>query len=171
MKRAWQLSQWVSSVLSRLGGRENDRTFPGFDPLPVGIALVLSIADSRSSGCSLNSDNLGKFNVVGLAAELAEIRLRDSGITMKICHVAALVLAGWCLMMPPPLSHSRDRLVPLWRWTTTGTFESKKTCEAERGHFSKVDPGAEVASDPPPADEVYDAECVATDDPLPSEVA
>ena len=28
MKRAWQLSQWISSVRSRLGGRENGRTFP-----------------------------------------------------------------------------------------------------------------------------------------------
>jgi hypothetical protein len=53
-------------------------------------------------------------------------------------------------MVPPPLSHSRDRAVPLSRWTTTGIFESKKACEAERGHFSKVDPGAEVAGDPPP---------------------
>jgi hypothetical protein len=83
---------------------------------------------------------------------------------MKICHVAALVLAGWCLMMPPLLSHSRDRVVPLSRWTTTGTFESKKACAAERDHFSKVDPGAEVV-DPPPAGEVYDAQCVAADDP------
>jgi hypothetical protein len=83
---------------------------------------------------------------------------------MKICHVAALVLAGWCLMMPPLLSHSRDRVVPLSRWTTTGTFEPKKACAAERDHFSKVDPGAEVV-DPPPAGEVYDAQCVAADDP------
>jgi hypothetical protein len=84
---------------------------------------------------------------------------------VKIWHVAALALTGWYLMVPPPLSHSRDRAVRLSRWTTTGTFESKKACEAERNHFSKVDPGAEVAGDPPPADEVYDAECVATDDP------
>jgi hypothetical protein len=84
---------------------------------------------------------------------------------MKICHLAAFVVMGWYLMVPPPFSYSRDRVVPLSRWTTTGTFESEKACEAERGHFSKVDPGAEVAGDPPPADEVYDAECVAPDDP------
>jgi hypothetical protein len=84
---------------------------------------------------------------------------------VKIWRVAALALTVWYLMMPPPLSHSRDRVVPLSRWTATGTFESKKACEAERGRFSKVDQGPEVAGDSAPAYEVYDAKCVATDDP------
>jgi hypothetical protein len=83
---------------------------------------------------------------------------------VRTWHVAALALMGWYLMMPPPLSRSRDRLVPLSRWTTTSSFESKKACEAERDHFSKLDPGAEVAGNDP-AYQVYDAECVATDDP------
>jgi len=90
MKRAWQLSQWISSVRSRLGGRENGRTFPESDPLRLGIPSAPSIADSRSSGCSLNRDILGRFNTIGLAAELAEIRIQEAGITMKIFHVAAL---------------------------------------------------------------------------------
>jgi hypothetical protein len=69
---------------------------------------------------------------------------------VKIWHVAALALTGRYLMMPPPLSRSRDRLVPLSQWTTTSSFESKKACEAERDHFSKLDPGAEVAGNDPP---------------------
>jgi hypothetical protein len=84
---------------------------------------------------------------------------------VKIWHVAALALTGRYLMMPPPLSRSRDRLVPLSQWTTTSSFESKKACEAERDHFSKLDPGAEVSPPmDPPAYEVYDAECVAAYD-------
>jgi hypothetical protein len=85
---------------------------------------------------------------------------------VKIWHPAAVALVGWYLMVPPPLSQTNDRSVPLSRWTTIGTFESKKTCEVERGHFSKVDPGAEVSPPmDPPAYDVNDAECVATDDP------
>ena len=85
---------------------------------------------------------------------------------MTLQHAAALALAGWYLMIPPPLSHSRQdgRIEPLSRWTTTGTFESKKACDAERGHLSKLDPGAGSYRGLPP-EEVYDAQCVATDDP------
>jgi len=38
----------LSSVRSRLGGRENGRTFPGSDPLRLGIPLALRIAGSRA---------------------------------------------------------------------------------------------------------------------------
>lgn len=86
---------------------------------------------------------------------------------MKIWHVVAIALTGWYLMVPPPLSPSPQdgRIEPLSRWTTTGTFESKKACEAERVQFSKVDPGAEAYGYRGlPPEEVYDAQCVATDD-------
>jgi len=40
------------------------------------------------SRCSLIKDNLGRFNIIGLAT------IQKAEITMKMCHVAALVLAG-----------------------------------------------------------------------------
>jgi len=87
--------------------------------------------------------------------------------TMGLRHAAALALMGWYLMVPPPLPHSRGhgQIEPLSRWIVARTFESKKACDAERRHLSKLDPGAEVAGDDPPAYQVYDAECFATDDP------
>src|SRR5215471_8658514 len=39
MKRAGKLSQWISNVRSRLGGREKGRTLPESDPLCLDTAL------------------------------------------------------------------------------------------------------------------------------------
>jgi hypothetical protein len=173
MKRAWQLSQWISSVRSRLGERENGRTFPRSDPLRLGIPLAPSIADSRSSGCSLNGDNLGRFNIIGLAAELAQIRTQEAGITMKICHVAALVLAGWCLMMPPFVQGKHgvvDWAAPLSKWTVTNAFDTAAECENFRGTAMKFD---QKRSAQDPTNQSYKvvhtqraiSQCIAIDDP------
>jgi hypothetical protein len=78
---------------------------------------------------------------------------------MKICHGAGLALTGWYLMVPPAFSHSRDR-VTVVAGDDHYTFESKRASEAERGHFSKVDPGAEAYGHRGlPPEEVYDAQC------------
>jgi hypothetical protein len=67
--------------------------------------------------------------------------------------------------MPPPLSHSRGdgRIEPLSRWPIPRTFESKKACDAERGDLSKLDLSASSYRSLPP-EEVYDVQCVASDD-------
>ena len=55
---------------------------------------------------------------------------------MKICHVAALVLAGWCLMMPPFVQGKHgvvDHNAPLSKWTVTNAFDTAAECENFRG--------------------------------------
>ena len=55
---------------------------------------------------------------------------------MKICHVAALVLAGWCLMMPPFVQGKHgvvDGAAPLSKWTVTNAFDTAAECENFRG--------------------------------------
>jgi hypothetical protein len=51
---------------------------------------------------------------------------------MKICHVAGLALAGWCLMMPPFVQGKHglvDGDAPLSKWTVTNTFDTAAECE------------------------------------------
>jgi hypothetical protein len=57
---------------------------------------------------------------------------------VKIWHVAALslVLAGWCLMMPPFVKGKRgvmDGDAPLAKWTVTNAFDTAAECENFRG--------------------------------------
>jgi hypothetical protein len=52
---------------------------------------------------------------------------------MKLRHAAALVLVGWCLMVPPLGEHSG--LVwskPFSQWKVIDTFDSKAVCEKSR---------------------------------------
>jgi hypothetical protein len=55
------------------------RTFHESDPLRLGIRLAPSIADSRSSECSLNRDILGRFNIIEIGAELAGLKIPGGG--------------------------------------------------------------------------------------------
>jgi hypothetical protein len=55
---------------------------------------------------------------------------------LKIRHVAALVPAGWCLMMPPFVQGKHgvvDSAAPLSKWTVTNTFDTAAECENFRG--------------------------------------
>jgi len=83
---------------------------------------------------------------------------------MKICHLAAFVLLGWYLMVPPPLSHSRDRIVPLSQWTRAHVLQSEESCEMKGTALSKLDPALGPYRRFLP-EQFYDAQCVAADDP------
>jgi hypothetical protein len=85
---------------------------------------------------------------------------------MNLRHAATLVLMGWYLMLPPPLSHSPNdaQIAPLSQWTRTGAFQSEESCDLKRTAFSKLDPALGAYRGLPP-EQVYEAECVASDDP------
>ena len=82
---------------------------------------------------------------------------------MNVRHTAALALMGWYLMVPPPLSHS-PKVAPLSQWTRVGAFQSEEACDVKRNAFSKLDRPLGGWRGLPP-EEVYDAQCVATNDP------
>jgi hypothetical protein len=87
---------------------------------------------------------------------------------VNIRHAGAIALMGWYLMVPPPLSHSpkNGQIVPLSQWTRAGAFQSEESCETKRAARSKLDPALALgAYHGLPAEQVYDAQCVATDDP------
>jgi hypothetical protein len=119
------------------------------------------------------SDNLGRFNIIGLAAEPAEIRIQEAGITVKIWHVAALALTGWCLMMPPFVQGKHgvvDGDAPLLKWTVTNAFDTAAECENFRG-TSLIFDQKRAAQDP--TNQSYKvlraqralSKCIAGDDP------
>jgi hypothetical protein len=91
---------------------------------------------------------------------------------MKLCHVAALVLAGWCLMMPPfvPGKHGVvDGAAPLSKWTVTNAFDTAAECENFRGTSMVFD--QKPTQDPTKqSNKVFHAQsalsqCIAIDDP------
>jgi hypothetical protein len=57
---------------------------------------------------------------------------------MKSCHVAALALVGWYLMMPPtiPDTNRVNRDAPLSQWRIAHKFPHNAGCEAakQRAH-------------------------------------
>jgi hypothetical protein len=69
-------------------------------------------------------------------------------------------------MVPPPLCHSpKDaQIASLSQWTRAGAFQSAESCDLKRTAFSKLDPALGAYPGLPP-EQVYDAECVASDDP------
>ena len=85
---------------------------------------------------------------------------------MNLCQAAALALVGWYLMVPPPLSNApRDgRIAALSRWTIARAFDAEKDCRAESIKRSRSDPTLGKYRGLPP-EEIYDAQCIATDDP------
>jgi hypothetical protein len=89
---------------------------------------------------------------------------------MKLCHVAALALVGWYLMLPPPSFHKDTSLPPspdseavLSKWSTVGTSNTVGECktemarrqrQAERAENTKVEKSWKGAF-----------LCIASDDP------
>ena len=92
---------------------------------------------------------------------------------MKICHVAALVLAGWCPMMPPFVQGKHgvvDGDAPLSKWTVTNAFDTAAECENFRGTSMKFD---QKRSAQDPTNQSYKvfyarralSQCIPSDDP------
>jgi hypothetical protein len=90
---------------------------------------------------------------------------------MKPHHAAALALAAWFLMMPPPKPVG-DHFVtnftaPLSKWTRVRRFEEQSQCETVRASYQKkptgnlvIMLGAQQAQATTKA-----SQCVASDDP------
>jgi len=85
---------------------------------------------------------------------------------MTLRHAAALALAGWYLMVPPPLSYvGKDGpLKPVRSWTAVSVLATEEECEAARSRLSQLDPKLGSYRGLPP-EEIYDAQCIASDDP------
>jgi hypothetical protein len=87
-----------------------------------------------------------------------------------ITHVAALALAGWCLMMPPFVQRKHgvvDGAAPLSKWTVTNAFDTAAECENYRSASIKFD---QKRSAQDPTNQSYKtqralSQCVAIDDP------
>jgi hypothetical protein len=92
---------------------------------------------------------------------------------MKLCHAAALALAGWYLMMPPlkfEPSIGVDLSAPLSRWSSRAVFDGAQACnEFRTGYLSKQQ--AIVNQTPSDrsarliADQALDSQCISSDDP------
>jgi len=92
---------------------------------------------------------------------------------MKICHVAALSLVGWCLMIPPFVKGKHgvvDGAAPLSKWTVTNAFDTAAECENFRGTSMKFD---QTRSAQDPTNQSYKvfraqralSQCISIDDP------
>jgi hypothetical protein len=83
---------------------------------------------------------------------------------MKPRHAAALVLAGWYLMLPPPAPDG-GRLIfePLSAWKLIKRFDSKDACQQnrswliERMQFTMIDAARCVSDDDPYLPPEFDA--------------
>jgi hypothetical protein len=91
---------------------------------------------------------------------------------MNLRHAAALALAGWYLMLPPPRTvgdHFKTNFyAPLSKWTRLRTFDLQSQCEAAREAYQQKPTGNLVimlgAAEAQATTKA--ARCVATDDPL-----
>ena len=90
---------------------------------------------------------------------------------MKLHHAAALALAAWFLMMPPPKPVG-DHFVtnfsaPLFKWTRVRRFEDQSQCETTREAYQQKPTGNLVimlgAAEAQATTEA--SQCVAADDP------
>jgi len=92
---------------------------------------------------------------------------------VKIWHVAALALTGWCLMMPPFVQGKHgvvDGAAPRSKWTVTNAFDSAAECENFRGTSTIFD---QKRSPQGPTNQSYKvfraqralSQCIAIDDP------
>jgi hypothetical protein len=94
---------------------------------------------------------------------------------VKIWHVAALslVLAGWCLMMPPFVKGKRgvmDGDAPLAKWTVTNAFDTAAECENFRGTSTIFDQKRSAQDPTNQSNKLFRAQralsqCIAIDDP------
>jgi len=86
-------------------------------------------------------------------------------VIVKPRHTAGYLLAGWYLIVPPPLSQD-GRMHRLSDWAVRGSFRTEKDCDAKLAKFPKTEPS--LASYPDgglPPEEIYGKQCVASDDP------
>jgi hypothetical protein len=91
---------------------------------------------------------------------------------MKLHHVAALSLAGWCLMMPPFVRGKHgvvDRGAPLTKWTVTNAFDTAAECENFRSTM-KFDQKRSAQDPTNQSYKMFHAQralsrCIAIDDP------
>ena len=81
-------------------------------------------------------------------------------------NAAALALVGWYLVVPPSVSKlsSERSMAALSHWTIIREFDAEKECDAARVESSKGD-STQGEYRGMPAEEIYDAQCIATDDP------
>jgi hypothetical protein len=92
---------------------------------------------------------------------------------MKICHVAGLVVAGWCLMMPPFVQGKHgvvDGAAPLSKWTVTNAFDTATECENFRGTSMRFDQKRSAQDPTNQSYKLFEAQralskCIAGDDP------
>ena len=85
---------------------------------------------------------------------------------MTLSSAASLALVSWYLILPPSLSKgSKEKsMTALSHWTVVREFDAEKDCDAERVKSSRGDSTLGKYRGMPP-EEIYDAQCVQTDDP------
>jgi hypothetical protein len=86
-------------------------------------------------------------------------------LQMNVRHVAALLLVGWSLIMPP-LSQDRqlvEKNAPLSRWDTIGTYDTAAACNHELDKLAAVVAGN--ISQSVLQRRVLAGKCIAADDP------
>ena len=123
-----------------------------------GLAIQAMYRDHSPRGCSLNGDNLGRFNIIAVAPGLAAIRSPEGGNQsedLPPCCVYAHRLVSDLMVL---------RIVPLLQWTRTHVFQSDESCEMKGTALSKLDAALGPRRGFLP-EQLYDAQCVAADDP------
>src|SRR5271168_1038747 len=96
---------------------------------------------------------------------------------MKLCHAAALALAGWYLMAPPTFSGPNGSFVtktavPLRLWQNIGSYDQVADCKDERRAFLDLKKTESASTFAKESLQVklsiigsWSAVCIATDDP------
>jgi hypothetical protein len=88
--------------------------------------------------------------VVDVREEAQEANHVDVGSAMRRAHLAAAMLLGWYLMVPPPAKDGGfDEGAPIAAWRDVAAFDTAKECaaaKAQRQHESKDGPDAAAAS-------------------------
>ena len=82
---------------------------------------------------------------------------------MKLRHAAAVALAGWFLITPPPQSNGHyDTSAPLSKWKIEGGAGTREQCKETQALLS-----ARAIKEGRPSDivEIKHAQCVSMDDP------
>jgi hypothetical protein len=85
---------------------------------------------------------------------------------MRFCHAAALALVGWYLMVPPRY-RVREEMGKLSRCrdgqSHAHSSQRRRAMQSGVASQDSISASAAIAAFPP--EEVYDAQCIASDDP------
>ena len=82
---------------------------------------------------------------------------------MKLEYIAALVLAGWFLVTPPPRANGHfDVSAPLSKWKVEGGAGTREQCIAARALLRSR---AAKENNPSDIEAIKNAQCVPMDDP------